>query len=287
MEKKIYNYLWLTAIVVFSGLTTSAFAQSVGINTNLPTGTLDVFSEGNSNLTKNIEIVNSANVNLLTLLDNGYMGIGTSIPSVRLDLRGTSGASNIIGIGNTNLSASSAKAGALKYVGDTKELQYSDGTQWMILEADMVRDCVIAENSYNLMTCPDNTTTQLGNWITVYDPTSTFDPVTGVFTAPKTGLYTATFSIHMVITVVAAGSYLEGQWIASNGKTIKCTNSFPIAGGFMAAITCSGTITLSAGDTLYPQIFHNMGIEKHLRIYGDSLSPASDLNFNNLSIVIQ
>lgn len=287
MKKKIYNYLTLTAVLL-SFATTKVGAQSVGINTNTPTASLDIFSQGDSNLTENIRISNSSNVNLLTLLNNGYLGLGTTSPFVRLDLRGTEGRNNIIGIGNTNLTASAAEGGAIKYVTDTKELHYSDGTQWLILEADMVRDCVIAANSNNMMIFPDNTTTQIGNWDVKYDSAKTFDAATGVFTAPKTGLYTATFSVHTAITTVKAGSYVEGQWIASNGKTIKCTNSFPLAGNFMVPMICSGTLFLNEGDTLYPQVFHNTGTDKHLRVYGDTpANPGSDQYFNNISIVIQ
>ncbi|MBF0574839.1 hypothetical protein [Dysgonomonas sp. GY617] len=287
MKKKIYNYLTLTTVLL-SLYVTEVSAQSVGINTNTPTAALDIFSLGDSNLTENMRISNSSNVNLLTLLNNGYLGLGTTSPSVRLDLRGSAGSNNIIGIGNTNLTASVAEGGAIKYVTDTKELHYSDGTQWLILEADMVRDCVIAANSNNMMICPNNTTTQLGNWDVKYDLAKTFDAATGVFTAPKTGLYTATFSVHTAITTVKAGSYIEGQWIASNGKTIKCTNSFPLAGNFMVPMICSGTLFLNEGDTLYPQVFHNTGTDKHLRIYGDTPgNPVSDQYFNNISIVIQ
>lgn len=287
MKNKKCKYL-AVMFVLLSLPIELVYAQNVGINTLNPMATLDILSLGDSGLTENIRISNSNNTNLLTVLDNGYMGLGITSPAVRLDLRADLAGNNIIGIGNTNLAASAAQAGAIKYVSDTKELQYSDGSQWLILEADMVRDCVIADNSRNLMVCRDNATTQLGNWNIKYDPTGTFNPSTGVFTAPKTGLYTATFSVHMAITSVKGGSYLEGQWIASNGKTIKCTTSFPLPGSFMAAIICSGTIFLDAGDTLYPQVFHNTGTDKHLRIYGDTPgNPNSDLNFNNISIVIQ
>lgn len=287
MKKNILIKLTIATYIVFIP-TTTIVAQNVGINTSTPTATLEIQSEGNSSATKSILISNAGNVNLHTVLNNGYIGLGTVTPATRIDLRGTNGGNNIIGIGNTTLTASQAKGGAVKYASDTKELQYSDGDQWLILESSAVRDCVIASNDYNMMVCPNNTTTRLGNWTSKYDPTNTFDPILGIFTAPKTGLYTATFSIHMVIDKVAAGSYLEGQWIASNGETIKCINAFPIAGSYMASIICSGTIKLNKGDTLYPQVFHNTGTDKHLRVYGDTPSnPVSDLNFNNISIVIQ
>lgn len=282
------NKIIILTLVAIFGISTSKSLAQVGINTKTPTATLDILSDGNTSSTKNLLISNSNSQNLLTLNDNGYMGLGTTTPAVRLDLRANYGNNNAIGIGTTNLSASAAKGGALKYVPTSQELHYSDGTQWLILEYDSPRNCVIAYNSYNRMNCPNNTTTKLGNWDIKYDPTNTFNPTTGVFTAPKSGLYTATLSMHFAIDKVSAGSNLEGQWISSNGKTIKCTNSFPVTGLFMAQIICSGTITMNAGDTLYPQVFHNTGTDKHLRIYGDTPgTPNSDLDFNNISIVIQ
>ncbi|MBF0576031.1 hypothetical protein, partial [Dysgonomonas sp. GY617] len=213
--------------------------------------------------------------------------LGTTSPAVRLDLRGSSGSNNIIGIGGTNLSASAAQSGALKYVPSSTELHFSDGTQWMSLEADMVRSCVVADNSYNMVVCPNNTTTRLGSWEVQYDPLNSFDGTTGTFTAPKTGLYTVSFMVQLTTGSVQADSYLEGMWVASNGATIKSVNSFAIAGTFMTPIICTGTLFLNAGDTLFPQLFHNRGLDTHPRVYGDSTNPNADIAFNKLSIVIQ
>ncbi|MBF0577372.1 hypothetical protein [Dysgonomonas sp. GY617] len=262
--------------------------QSVGINTNTPLGTLDIFSQGSSNLSDNLRIINSEGAPLLKLQDNGYLGLGTTSPAVRLDLRGSSGSNNIIGIGGTNLSASAAQGGALKYVPSSTELHYSDGTQWMSLEADMVRSCVVADNSYNMVVCPNNAITRLGSWEVQYDPLNSFDGTTGTFTAPKTGLYTVLFMVQFAVGPVQANSYLEGMWVASNGATIKSVNSFAIAGTFMTPIICSGTLFLNAGETLYPQVFHNMGGDKYPWFAGPPPGggPAS-INFNKLSIVIQ
>jgi hypothetical protein len=63
---------------------------------------------------------------------NGYVGIGTSTPSVRLDARASSGDA-AIGVGSSTLTPSTAGSGALRYNSTTGELEYSNGTTWQAL----------------------------------------------------------------------------------------------------------------------------------------------------------
>lgn len=79
MKTKI---LWL--LILISG---KIIAQ-VGINTHLPSATLDIVSKGNTNATKALEVNNSSATEIFTILDNGNIGIGINNPSQRLDIAG-------------------------------------------------------------------------------------------------------------------------------------------------------------------------------------------------------
>ena len=90
-----YRFITIAFVFIWGVLTNNSFAQ-VGINTQTPTASLDILSDGNTSSTQSLLISNANNVNLMTLLDNGYMGLGTANPTVRLDLRATYGDNNVI-----------------------------------------------------------------------------------------------------------------------------------------------------------------------------------------------
>lgn len=84
MKKRI---LFMGAIA----LSAITFAQ-VGINTETPSATLDIVSSGDTNATKALEINNSAATEMVTVVDNGNVGIGDTTPESKLtvyDQRGT------------------------------------------------------------------------------------------------------------------------------------------------------------------------------------------------------
>lgn len=79
----------LTSVVVLLG-TTIAYAQyegRVGINTGTPAATIDIKSKtGTDATTKNLELQNANGKKLVTVLDNGNMGIGTQKPNAPLEV---------------------------------------------------------------------------------------------------------------------------------------------------------------------------------------------------------
>ncbi|MGG5210984.1 hypothetical protein ACQWU4_18845 [Chryseobacterium sp. MIQD13] len=81
MNKKIISYIFL----IYSNF---IFSQ-VGINTNIPSAALDIVSKGSTYATKALEVNNSSSQELLTVLDNGNVGIGTSNPAAQLHTTGT------------------------------------------------------------------------------------------------------------------------------------------------------------------------------------------------------
>lgn len=80
------NFNW--TLVIFS-LVSSSYNCQVGINTNLPSAMLDVVSKGNSSTTKALKVSNSSASEMVTILDNGYVGIGTPNPSAQLHTTNT------------------------------------------------------------------------------------------------------------------------------------------------------------------------------------------------------
>lgn len=263
------------------------YAQGVGINTLTPRTDLEIKGLGNTT-GKTVRIVNSSNTEILTMLDNGRLGLGQVAPAVRVDLRGTS-ANPIIGLGTTTRLASVVGGGAMRYMAGTKELHYSDGNQWFRLQANLTRPCVVAPNNYVAGSYPSNATTRLTGFVSVYDSHGAFNQSTSVYTAPVDGLYVVSFTLSFNRAIaINANTYIEGRWVSSNGRTVKCIQAYPDTGRGQGGLTCSGTIQLSLGDTVWPEVWHNLRGTKSMRVYGyNPGSPNSDTGFNQLSIFAQ
>ncbi len=76
----------ILANILFSGLALS----QVGINTPTPKASLDIQSKGNTSSTKALRINNSSNTEIMTVTDEGNIGVGTAAPTNLLDIRSTS-----------------------------------------------------------------------------------------------------------------------------------------------------------------------------------------------------
>lgn len=85
-------------LIIVSLLLSSLSYAQVGVGTEMPSAGLDVVSKGNTNATKALEINNSANTEMVTVLDNGNMGIGNVAPTRKLDINNgtTAGAIKIV-----------------------------------------------------------------------------------------------------------------------------------------------------------------------------------------------
>jgi len=77
-------------IVFFASvlISTSLLAQ-VGINETTPSATLDIKSKGNTNTTKALEVNNSTGTEIMTILDNGNVGINVANPTAKLHTNGS------------------------------------------------------------------------------------------------------------------------------------------------------------------------------------------------------
>ncbi|WP_139422137.1 hypothetical protein [Chryseobacterium mulctrae] len=83
------NKLLTLTVLSFTGY--FAHAQ-VSINTTSPTAMLDVVSKGNTSATKALEINNSSDIEMVTVLNNGNVGINVPNPAVKLHIVSTAGA---------------------------------------------------------------------------------------------------------------------------------------------------------------------------------------------------
>ncbi|SHF53757.1 hypothetical protein [Dysgonomonas macrotermitis] len=273
-----YFVLWVCILIPTFYLN----AQNVGINTSTPGATLEIKGFSNTSTENTLKITNSSSTEVLTILDNGRLGLGKTAPSVRLDLRGTS-ENPVIGIGTTNNLASAVGGGAIRYMDGTKELHYSDGEQWFRLQSNALRPCVIAPNDYNAGSYPNITTTRLTGYEPVYDSHGAFNQTNSVYTAPIDGMYVVAFTLSFARTAISTNTYIEGRWVSDNGNSLKCIQAYSETGTGQAGLTCSGTIQLYRGDTVWPEVWHNLGGTRAMRVFGVE----SDRGFNRLSIFAQ
>lgn len=223
--KKLLFILFLNGIFI-----NNIFGQAVGVNTDTPEATLDINSNGNSNASNALLVKNSDNKLLLSIKDNGYTATGTNNPRVMLDLRNSD--NSAIGIGWTEMLASEAGEGAVRYNPYSQNMEYSDGNRWVIMQSIRPKALVLAQNWYTPISIPNNTQVQLGGWTATTDRLGNFDEATGVFTAPRDGVYSATFTVNLKAgRVTQAGSILQAIWRTSNGQQTISTIPYTTTGG--------------------------------------------------------
>ncbi|MBD8347836.1 hypothetical protein [Dysgonomonas sp. HGC4] len=237
------------------------FSQ-IGINTESPTATLDIKSESTT-----MPVVlsrNSANTELSRLLDNGYWGLARTNPAVKVDLRGSLG-NGELGLGTTAMTAAAAGAGAIRY---NNGVEYSDGNTWLRLAVLPTKAYAIAKNEVALdMTTTGATSVNIWtNWTEVEDLANSFNPVTGVFIAPRTGVYAVSCTAMFENVVLISGlSLIHLELIFTvNGLTndpiaSKSTFSAPASSGipFNATLVNKAFLYLVAGDNLSVLIYSN------------------------------
>lgn len=235
----------------------------VGINTQDPQAALEIISKGSTSTTQALSVRSKSDAEILSLRDNGYLGLGVTNPAIRFDLR--NGANNaIIGIGSSNQTAVAARAGALKYDTGSQALYLSNGVLWNKLSAYVIRTYVVADIINTTQSFPNNASETILNWRKQEDLLGTFNAATGVFTAPRTGTYTISVIATFDNGMVGANSYMQME-LVSPIVTVKCQSTYYDAATFQTSVLCSGNFQLLAGQTLRPVISHNMGTVKYLK----------------------
>lgn len=215
---------------------------------------------------------------------NGSVGVGTTSPNAKLDIRTTPTSvsdpgAGYLGIGTTSVTASSAGAGAIRYSTESGAgLEFSNGSTWNRLSSAVVKSTVIASKVGSDAEWFNNTTvTNVTNWTEILDVNNNFDPATGVFTAPRTGNYSFNFSYKFRSGSISGGSKIEAFMTCSNASKLRKTaTAFPAAGTAEPGAQISFVVNLAANETLQPSLWHSLGEAKRL---------LADDDFINLSIV--
>lgn len=233
----------------------------------------------------------------------GKIGAGVTVPKMAIDLR--NGANGSMAIGMTNQTAAEAGAGAMRYnpnpaIGVQGYIEYSDGTVWVpILPYGKPRIVVMAEKTDNNCTVfenglwpvgnytdgiPGRSSTYLTSWVEKLDsdsgqPRTNFNPATGEFIAPRSGVYFATFTFALDASQVNNSSgqnQTEAIWEVRNSanaviQRIKTNNGYPQDTGnapnkVIVGSACTASLYLNAGDKLRPFVWINVSWDPDKRI---------------------
>lgn len=196
----------------------------------------------------------------------GKIGIGNNNPNATVDVRTyptstTDPGAGIIGLGTTANSASSAGAGAMRYSTLSGGImEYSNGSNWNTLSSSVQRANVYASRLSATQFDVNNNTlsAEFGNFtMNVGSGTNSFNTTNGVFTAPRTGLYTVSAGMSFQL-LQASTSGVFHFLVIKNGTTEACNQAIPINytinSPMSANISCS--VPLNAGETVQIK-YHN------------------------------
>lgn len=285
-----------------------------------------LFWAGQSNAQIGLGIENPTNpVEIKTdagkvIVDNtGKLGVLVANPKVAVDLR--SGNNGAVAVGNTNKTAVQAGAGALRYVaspaiGVKGYLEFSDGTNWVsffpkgkpriiVMASKTSQDTYVFESGTPSEIGPKSGIMQrrssyLTNWGEKLDsdsgvPTDNFNPATGEFIAPRTGVYFATFTFALQSSQVNTGgnNQTEAIWEVRNPagtitQRVKTNNGYASDTGAApnavpVGSACTVSVYLNKGDKLRPFTWITVAFDGTISQFDISDSGA----YNSLTIVEQ
>lgn len=286
-----------------------AFSQ-VGINTPNPRGILHTDGQ-KDNPTSGSSFTPAQQVNDVLITSTGRIGVGTIDPTVKVDARNSG--NGAVGFGTSSLTASTADEGAVRY---NTGMEYSNGNEWLTLltaQPAVNKVIVIAaktDNTVKLLNPSALVTTGLQNrasnylvgWTKAFESNSgnTFNASTGIFTAPRNGVYVASFTTDLAPLAInytidpLNPIQIEAIWqlydnttgvLATNiVNTVKCVNTMSSNsnGNIDAGSNCTASFYMTTGQRLMPYIWFNLN---GLNTAGFSLNNTG--GYNNLTIAEQ
>jgi hypothetical protein len=196
--------------------------------------------------------------------NSGNVGIGNASPNARLDIRTNPNStsdpgSGYLGIGTTSIAANSAGAGAIRYSTlSGGGLEFSNGTTWNTLQSNVQKANVYASRTSPLtFDVVNNTSNSLGGFNInsgAGNVLSVWNSSTGVYTAPRTGLYTISAGMSFLVKTTTSPTGIVHFLVMKNGfNGVEACNvaipvNYPVNQNMSANISCS--VPLNQGETL-------------------------------------
>lgn len=237
----------------------------VGINTTNPQGMLDIHSQGNTPQTSALIVRDNLEQPILNIFNDGTISTKGAVKTpALLDLRSDSG-NAIIAIGNSYLTYSEAKPGALKYNLTTKSMYLSDNTQWKELSYNYLKAFVVGNMTSVNQTFPSNSSTEtIVNWNIVSDATNSFDIPNKRFVAKRKSLYAVSANVSFTNAQVVAYSFIEAILRASDGRSVKCLTTYhaTTSSSIPTGVQCAGNFELDAGESVQILLIQTTGSAK-------------------------
>ncbi|SIS35840.1 hypothetical protein SAMN05421639_103471 [Chryseobacterium shigense] len=286
-----------------------AFSQ-VGINTPNPRGILHTDGQKDNPAT-GASFTPAQQINDVVITGAGRIGVGTHDPAVKVDARNSG--NGAVGFGTSLLTAVAADEGAVRY---NTGMEYSNGNEWLpLLTAQPATNKVIViaaktDNTVKLVSPSALVTTALQNRVSNYlvgwtkafesNSGSTFNASIGIFTAPRNGVYVASFTTDLAPLAINYTAdplnpiQIEAIWqlydnttgvLATNiVNTVKCVNTMSSNsnGNIDAGSNCTASFYMTSGQRLMPYIWFNLN-----GLNTASFSLNNSGGYNNLTIVEQ